>query len=325
MHATLAPRAPATGFAGMALTSTHTERYARCIEASQRVRWDTERDVIRGRQFDFSQHFLPESLARVRRLAFLGAGEQRLLSQVQGRTYANMLGLFERFIGIQMLTVSREHWYGDQVALEAVVRFADEELKHQALFRRVEALAAAGMPGGYEFCARPNAVAAQVMQAPAWAVLALTCHIELFTQVHYRLSIGLDEELSALFKDVFLFHWKEESQHAVIDELEWVREDARLTRRERDQALDALIGLMGTIDSLLQQQAQADALYFVRSCGRALSPAQTDQLGAGLLGAYRWQYIGSGLQDLRFGQILGGLLSSEQGRRIQLALQPLMA
>ena len=324
MQAATFPRVGA-GIAAMTLTSTHTERYARCIEASRRVRWEIERDVIRGRELDFSRPFLPDGLSRVTRLVFLDADEQCFLSQIQGRTYANMLALMERFIGIQMLAISREHWYGDQVALEAVVRFADEELKHQALFRMLEAQAAARMTGGYEFCARPNAVAAQVLQASSWAVLALTCHIELFTQVHYRASIARDEALCALFKDVFLFHWKEESQHAVLDELEWLREDARLTRSEREQAVTDLIGLLGTLDALLQQQAQADTLYFQRSRVRTLTPAQAEQLGAGLLNAYRWQYIVSGLQDLRFGQILGGLLSSEQGRRIQSALQPLMA
>ena len=61
-----------------------------------------------------------------------------------------------------------------------------------------------------------------------WAVLALTCHIELFMQAHYRQSIEPDAELSPLFKDVLLYHWREESQHAILDELEWVREDAKL-------------------------------------------------------------------------------------------------
>ncbi|MGZ8400330.1 MAG: hypothetical protein ACXWVI_03380 [Methyloceanibacter sp.] len=45
-----------------------------------------------------------------------------------------------------------------------------------------------------------------------WAVLALTLDIELFTQLHYRQSIYPDTELSELFKDVFLYHWKEESR-----------------------------------------------------------------------------------------------------------------
>ena len=29
--------------------SINTQRYAKCIEVSKRVRWDIERDVIRGR------------------------------------------------------------------------------------------------------------------------------------------------------------------------------------------------------------------------------------------------------------------------------------
>ena len=101
-----------------------------------------------------------------------------------------------------------------------------------------------------------------------WAVLALTCHIELFSQAHYVESIVSSEELSPLFKDVFLFHWKEESQHAVLDELEWIREDARLASSEqRDAAVDDLIALVGGVDGILQGQAAADADYFLRIVG----------------------------------------------------------
>ena len=110
--------------------SVDTNRYAKCIEVSKRIRWDIDRDVIRGRQFDFSKKFLPDGLSKVDRLA-PRRGEKRLLSQIQGRTYANMFGLVERFIGAKMLEVSRDHWLGDQIALEALVRFTDEELKHQ--------------------------------------------------------------------------------------------------------------------------------------------------------------------------------------------------
>ena len=33
-------------------------RYAKCIEVSKRIRWDTDRDVIRGRGFDFGRQRL---------------------------------------------------------------------------------------------------------------------------------------------------------------------------------------------------------------------------------------------------------------------------
>ena len=147
-----------------------TDRYARVIEVSKRFRWEIEDDVIRGRDLDFGKRFLPDGLSRVSRLELLDATEQRLLSQIQGRTYANMFGLVERFIGAKMLEISRDHWFGDQVALEALVRFADEELKHQALFRRVERMIAAGLPAGYEFVPEPNAVAQAVMAASPWSL-----------------------------------------------------------------------------------------------------------------------------------------------------------
>ena len=92
-------------------------------------------------------------------MTFLTADERRLLSQIQGRTYANIFGLVERFIGAKVLEVSHDHWLGDQVRSRRWCASADEELKHQELFRRVERMAADGMPPRLQFVAEPNAVA----------------------------------------------------------------------------------------------------------------------------------------------------------------------
>ena len=97
-----------------------SERYAKCIEVSKRIRWDIDRDVIRGRKFDFTKNFLPKGLSKIEQLPFLSAQERRMLSQIQGRTYANIFGLVERYIGAKILEISREHWLGDQTALEAL-------------------------------------------------------------------------------------------------------------------------------------------------------------------------------------------------------------
>jgi len=301
-----------------------TKRYAKCIEVSKRISWDIDHDVIRGRKFDFSKKFLPDGLSLVDRLDFLGKSERRLLSQVQGRTYANIFGLVERFIGAKVLEISRDHWLGDQTALEALVRFTGEELKHQELFRRIERMVAEGMPAGYRFLPQPNDVASVVLGKSTWAVLALTCHIELFTQVHYNQSIAPDENLSDLYKDVFLFHWKEESQHAILDELEWQREDGKLAAESREQAVSDLIELVAAVDGILQAQAPADVEYFVTCCERRFTPAEVERLQAGMLRAYRWQYIVSGVQNPRFGEILGKLITPEQAQRVAAALGPIM-
>jgi len=301
-----------------------TSRYAKCVEVSKRIRWDIDRDVIRGRKFDFSRKFLPDGLSLVDQLDFLDSDERRLLSQVQGRTYANMFGMIERYIGAKILEVSRDHWLGDQTALEALVRFTDEELKHQELFRRIEGLVAEGMPAGYRFLPQPNDVASVVLGKSTWAVLALTCNIELFTQVHYRQSIAPDEHLSELYRDVFLFHWKEESQHAIVDELEWRREDGKLTAGERDRAVNDLIELVAAVDGILQAQAPVDVEYFATACGGRFTPTQMERLRATVLKAYRWQYIVSGVQDSRFTELLGEMITPEHSTRIGEALKPIM-
>src|SRR5262245_17735505 len=113
----------------------HIDRYARTIAASKRVRWSIEEDVIRQRTFDTKQKFLPDGLSKAKEFTFLSDDEQRYLSQVQGRTYANIFGLVERYIDAKVLELTQDYWLGDQTALEALVRFSDEELKQQALLR----------------------------------------------------------------------------------------------------------------------------------------------------------------------------------------------
>ena len=302
-----------------------SNRYAKAVEVSKRVRWEIERDVIKGRHFNFGNKFLPDGLSRLDRSSLANPAERRLMSQIQGRTYANIFGLVERFINAKILELSRDHWFGDQHALEALVRFSDEELKHQALFRRIEELIAGSMPEGYRATAEPNAVASVVLGKSSWAVLALTCHIELFTQSHYRQSIEPDESLSELYKDVFLFHWREESQHAILDELEWRRVDATLSPVERDAAVDDLIALVVAVDGILQAQAFADVDYFCNIVPRAVTVRERRVLDAETLAAYRWQYIVSGVQNERFRKVLEELLTTAQAERIADALAPLVA
>jgi hypothetical protein len=300
-------------------------KYARAIKASKRVRWDIDADVIRGRDFDFDHTFLPNGLSKVDELTFLTGAERRLLSQVQGRTYAYIFGLVERYIGAKILELSGQHWLGDQVALEALVRFSDEELKHQELFRRIETMLERRMPPGYVKVADPNDVARAVLGKSTWAVLALTCNIELFTQQHYQQSIDPQADLSPLWKDVFKYHWVEEVQHAMLDELEWVRENARVTLRQKEQAVTDLIELVGAVDQILQGQSEADANYFLRIAGRRFTGEEETGIRSLLLRAYRWQYIVSGVQHPHFGRLLTSMTTESQMQRIQAALAPIFA
>jgi hypothetical protein len=126
-----------------------------------------------------------------------------------------------------------------------------------------------------------------------------------------------------LFKDVFLFHWKEESQHAILGELELARHDAGLTAEKRDQGVNQFIELVAAIDGILQVQAKADAGYFSSTCGRAVQRVEAASIEAAFLKAYRWQYIHSGAQHPHFATVLSSLISDSQGQRIQAALATL--
>ena len=110
-----------------------------------------------GAASDTAHKFLPDGLLRLAdAFTTLSTAEKRFVSQIQGRTYANIFGLVERFINAKVLKPSEDHWFGDQVALEALVRFSDKELNHQALFRRIDGAWSA------RFC--PTAIASTSMR-----------------------------------------------------------------------------------------------------------------------------------------------------------------
>ncbi|WP_454863244.1 hypothetical protein [Pseudomonas hormoni] len=305
--------------------SGNADRYAQIVRSSKKAEWQIDRDLLQDRRFDFSRKFLPDGLSQIDRLTFLNADEARLLSQIQGRTYAFIFGLVERFISAKMLDQGRGHVFDDQLALEALVRFSNDEIKHQELFRRVETMIGSQMPAGYRQVADPNDVARAVLASSTWSVLALTCHIELFVQTHYVKSIAPREELCPLFKDVFKYHWMDESRHVVLDELEWEAEHAKLLPAERDQAVNDLIALVAAVDTLLQAQSASDADYFIGNVSRLLSADETAQIKACVLSAYRWQYIISGVQHPHFGRLLSRMTTPAQMSRIQAALAPIMS
>jgi len=130
--------------------------------------------------------------------------------------------------------------------------------------------------------------------------------------------------LCPLFKDVFKYHWKDESQHVVLDELEWKDEHARLSPAERDQSVNDLIALVAAVDGILQAQSASDAGYFIGNVVRSFSVEEAAQIKISVLSAYRWQYIISGVQHPHFGRLLTGMTTPAQMSRIQTALAPIM-
>jgi len=141
----------------------------------------------------------------------------------------------------------------------------------------------------------------------------------------YRVTrIAVDADVSGLLRDAFRFHWLEECQHAIVDEIEWQRADRRLTQRERDHAVADLIELISAMDGLVQQQAAADTAYFHAISGRAFSHQQSRAIHAVFLRAYRWQHISAGVRHPHFVRLLSSMTTMQQQQRIRSALASIL-
>jgi hypothetical protein len=63
-------------------------------------------------------------------------------------------------------------------------------------------------------------------------------------------------------------------------------------------------------------KACADAQCFIAMLDRALTDDEAARVYAGVLDAYRWQYIVSGLDELRFADLLAGVLNEAHVQRL---------
>jgi hypothetical protein len=246
--------------------------------------------VILERFIDTGRKFLPDRLSLIAGFDFLAPPDQRFVSQIQGRTYASLFGLMP---------------------------------KRQALFRPLEAMMAACMPAGYAVVPDPGALAGLVRSRAAWSVLAAGCLVELLAQSHFRQGAGPGAHTDPLWAEVLRLHCEQATERAKLVELAWRREDARLEEAARDRAVGDLIVLLGALDGVLQGQARTDAVYFAAASRRAVDAGERARVGAGLLNAYRWQFILSGVQVPHFSALLTGMLGTEQHGRIAAALAPL--
>jgi hypothetical protein len=157
-----------------------TARYAQVVGISKKSEWQIDRDLL-DHQFDFTRSFLPAGLSRVDNslpvivpMRGCSARSRCCLCYVFGTG-----GTFH-----QRQDVTRARAYRpDQNAMEALVRFTNDEPRTGTLpaWSRDCRPDAAGLPP----VANPSADVAARCWRRAWAVLALTCHIELFVQSHY--------------------------------------------------------------------------------------------------------------------------------------------
>lgn len=285
---------------------------------------ENDADFMRGRQFDFGKKFLPDGLSRIREAGFLNEQEQRLLSQVQARSFVNLSRLLKKFFSAKLQDISYERRHAERTVLQTLSNFRRDELALEKMFRHGESLAAKGMPAGYLFLPEADEIAAGLLGMTTWAAWSLTALMQATTQGHYMQCLGQEDELCDLYRDMLVNHWQTISRYIALGEDEWRQTHRGLSAMQREQAVNDLIAMLDILDGTIQAQAETDAIYFLVSCGRIFRDNQAQQVCDVVLRAYRWQFILSGMQEVRFLTVLGSLISDAQGERIYRALAPIM-
>ena len=210
-----------------------------------------------------------------------------MLNQIRGNTYCHIFAFVEEYIVPMVMDSARADVYGDETRLRSLLRFAEEETKHQELMDRACREFAAGFGVECGLIAGREAVAQVVLAASQLAALLLTSMIEWFTQLHYTEHVRDRGELDELFRDLLRFHWIDESRHARLDSLLIDEVAETLSADERERAIDELLQLGSAIDGLLAQQVELDIDTLQRATGREFSDAERDEIRTEQLRAYR--------------------------------------
>jgi hypothetical protein len=72
----------------------HDYRYDTCLTTSLKSAWTVD-DCFQGRDFDFSNPFLPERIAGVGAIDRLGDDEKQMLNQIRGNIYCHIFAFVE--------------------------------------------------------------------------------------------------------------------------------------------------------------------------------------------------------------------------------------
>jgi hypothetical protein len=293
--------------------------YETCLDGSVKHAWTVD-DCFQGRDFDFTKPFLPERIAGVGGIGCLSDTEKRKLNQIRGNSYCHIFAFVEEYIVPLVMDRARGDVYGDETRLWSLLRFAEEEVKHQEMLRRAIEQFETGFGTSCDLVPGREDVAGVVLGTSPLTALLLTSMIEWFTQLHYVEHVRDRAELDELFRDILRFHWIDESRHARMDSL-LIDEVARdLEQEEREAAVDGLLELGGAVDGLLAQQVELDIDALQNATGRTFTDAERDEIRTHQQRAYRWTFLVSGLEHPNFVHVVEKLTASGAGKLAQAAV-----
>ncbi|MEZ4448065.1 MAG: diiron oxygenase [Nannocystaceae bacterium] len=293
--------------------------YDDIIDRSIRVCWQLDELFPEGTKISYERPHLPNALAATEDIRCLDAEARLALNHIRGNAYMNLFGFVEEYIIADTVQHAQAELFGDHAALRALLRFGEEEIKHQALFHRYCASFARDFGSPCEVLGSPAAVAGVILANPPMAVMLTTLHLELITQQHYTEAIKDRGDLDPLFCSLLKHHWLEESQHAQIDLLELEKMASVSGQDERAAAVDAYFGILAAFDGLLASQVEMDLRSLEQKVGREYSEAERVEIRRVQHISYRRDFLVMGLKNAKQAKALADMVP-DVGPRIAAAI-----
>ncbi len=285
---------------------THAYNFDDCLENSIKSAWTVE-DCFQGRDFDFSKRFLPDRIAGVEAITCLNEDEKLKLNQIRGNSYCHIFAFVEEFIIPMVMDHARRDVFGDEARLRFLLRFAEDETKHQMMMRQAMTMMNDGLGVACGTIPGREDVANVVLGKSPLAALLLTSMIEWFTQLHYLEHVRDKDDLDPLFRDILRYHWIDEAQHAKADSILITEIAGDLTDAQREAAVDELLELGMAIDGLLAQQVDLDITALEAATKRSFSAQERAEITTCQRRSYRWTFIVSGLEHPKFMEVVAQL------------------
>lgn len=258
--------------------------YASIVATSEKVAWTVD-EIFRDRRFDATKRIVPDSWVRTQHLEFLDEQDQRTLNHIRAFSYVHLFGNYEEFIPLHLTGIAQQDWHDDRAHLRALLRFGDEEMKHQQLFLRAEAVleASCGYTFGRYFDPNKDRVTAftqAVLAYPPLPRFLLLVAFEWGSQRHYVESVRdhSGAPTDPLYVDILKYHWIEENQHTKTDVLEIAQLARAMRPDELSTAFDHVQGLGGVIDETFVGQVDQELATFQTVTGRTRAEPEATAL-----------------------------------------------
>ena len=288
--------------------------YEAIIAASERVSWSLDEVIPQKQTLDFTKQFLPEALVGAAELDFLTPAERLKLNQVRGNAYAHLFQFVEEYIVATCIQHVQAEVFGDEHGLRAMLRFAEEEVKHQLLFKRFLEAFAKGFGTPCEGIPAQKAVAGVILSKTPMAVMAITLHLEVMTQQHYVQCVDAANDLDPTFKKMLKSHWAEEAQHAKLDALTLRKLAATSTPEQRKTAVQDYLDLLGALTGLLGNQAELDVKSLELALGKTFTPPLRAALLANQAKAYTKTFVTWGITHPMFVETIDAVFPEDAAR-----------